>query len=54
MFPPNIIPNKHTENFQSDERQPGKKLGIVLCNSPLNIKKYFFFWIIPNIFHLMQ
>ena len=27
-----IIPNKHTEKVKSDEKEPGKKLGIANCN----------------------
>ena len=41
MFTPNIIPNKYTEKIKSDEKGPGKMLGIALYNFSLSIIFFF-------------
>ena len=33
MFPPNVIPNKHTAKVKSNKEQSSKKLGFDFCIS---------------------
>ena len=45
MFPPNVIPNKHTAKVKSNEKRPRKKLGCAFCISvEYKIKRKFTFF----------